>query len=134
MPRGNAGSSSLLALLSCSGDPVPHRMERVTSNFSSWVLTNAHKIERVWGSNICHAFIFKQSSCRTTASSTSCPRSLKRMTQTGATGMVDEVRQAIILGPNKDDESSLVPYYLYDILHLKGNNARRPHQFIESIE
>ncbi|EMS54485.1 hypothetical protein TRIUR3_12528 [Triticum urartu] len=24
--------------------------------------------------------------------------------------------------------------YLYDILHLKGNNAKRPHQFIESID
>lgn len=32
------------------------------------------------------------------------------------------------------DEGCLAPYYLYDILHLKGNNARRPHQFIESID
>ncbi|XP_073359233.1 uncharacterized protein [Aegilops tauschii subsp. strangulata] len=33
-----------------------------------------------------------------------------------------------------DDDSSLAAYYLYDILHLKGNNAKRPHQFIESID
>ncbi|XBI15545.1 hypothetical protein VPH35_057945 [Triticum aestivum] len=33
-----------------------------------------------------------------------------------------------------DDDSSLAAYYLYDILHLKGNNAKRSHQFIESID
>ncbi|XBI15544.1 hypothetical protein VPH35_057944 [Triticum aestivum] len=33
-----------------------------------------------------------------------------------------------------DDDSSLAAYYLYNILHLKGNNAKRSHQFIESID
>uniref|UniRef100_A0A8R7V2C9 Uncharacterized protein n=1 Tax=Triticum urartu TaxID=4572 RepID=A0A8R7V2C9_TRIUA len=32
------------------------------------------------------------------------------------------------------EEQCLAPYYLYEILHLKGNNAKRPHQFIEFID
>lgn len=39
---GTPGSSTLLASLKCSSDPVPLRMDRVTSSFSSWALTNVH--------------------------------------------------------------------------------------------